>query len=394
MTIRLCILAVLPCLALPTLLTQARSASEGPSLRLRFGLVGSFSAVDKTAAADSRNWPLFRGNPEQTGVTRAPLPAKLQTLWTFKAEDAFENAVSVVGGVVYAASMDEHLYALNLAKGTLKWKYKAAPFKAPTAVRDGCVYVGDLDGNFHCVDAARGTKKWTFETGGEIGGANFTRDDILFASHDENLYCVSKEGKQRWKFKTEGQIFGSPAVAEGKTFLVGCDSQLHVIEVVSGKEVRSVELGGQTAGSACVLGDTLYIGTMRNEVKAIDWKKGDAVWTFTPGRNAQAFYSSPAATNKYILIGSRDRRLHAIDRIKGTAVWSFPTGAHVDSSPVVAGKQVVLGSLDSNLYVLDLDTGKQLQRIELDGAINASPVVIDGLVLVGTRKGTLYCLGK
>jgi outer membrane protein assembly factor BamB len=339
------------------------------------------------------DWTLFRGNPEQTGVSTTQLPDKLQTPWTFKTGEAFENAVAVSDGVVYAGSMDEHLYAIDLAKGTQKWKYKGGPFKASPGFRDGCVYVGDLDGILHCVDAAKGTKKWTFETGAEVGGVNFFRDDILFTSHDENLYCVSKDGKQRWKFKTEGQIYGSPAVADGKTFLVGCDSQLHVIDVSNGKEIRSVELGGQTGASASVLGDTLYVGTMRNEVKAINWKKGEAVWTYKAARNAQAFFSSPAATNKYIVIGSRDRRVHAIDRLKGTSAWTFPTGDKVDSSPVVAGNKVVVGSLDSNLYILDLDTGKQLQKITLDAPISGSPVVVEGKVLIGTQKGTLYCLG-
>src|SRR5258707_15827992 len=98
--------------------------------------------------------------------------------------------------------MDEYLYALDLGKGTKKWKYKAGPIKAPPAVRDGKVYVGDLDGLFHCVDAIAGTKTWTFEAGAEIAGANFHSADILFGSHDESLYCLDKDGKQRWKFKT------------------------------------------------------------------------------------------------------------------------------------------------------------------------------------------------
>jgi outer membrane protein assembly factor BamB len=358
--------------------------------QLRIPIILAALSLPILALAD---WPLFRGNSEQTGVSSAKLPDKLQTLWTFKTGDAFENAVAVSAGVVYAGSMDEHLYAIDLAKGTQRWKYKGGPFKASPAIRDGCVYVGDLDGNLHCVDAASGSKKWGFETGAEVGGVNFFREDILFTSHDENLYCVSKEGKQRWKFKTEGQIYGSPAVADGKTFLVGCDSQLHVIDVSNGKEIRSVELGGQTGASASVLGDTLYVGTMRNEVKAINWKKGETVWAYKPGRNAQAFFSSPAATNKYIVIGSRDRRVHVIDRLKGTIAWSFPTGDKVDSSPVVAGTKVVVGSLDGNLYVLDLDSGKQSQRIMLDGPVSGSPVVLEGKVLIGTQKGTLYCLG-
>ena len=62
------------------------------------------------------------------------------------------------------------LYALDLASGKEKWKYKAVPFKAPASVHDGAVYVGDSDGIFHCVDAATGAKRWTFKTESEISG--------------------------------------------------------------------------------------------------------------------------------------------------------------------------------------------------------------------------------
>src|SRR5581483_12403696 len=99
-----------------------------------------------------------------------------------------------------------------------------------------------------------------------------------------------------------------------KTGLVGCDSLLHVLDVEKGKELASVELGGQTGATAAVLDDELYIGTMRNEVKAIDWKKASVTWTYKPGRNAREFYSSAAVTQKHVVIGSRDGRVHCIDR--------------------------------------------------------------------------------
>jgi outer membrane protein assembly factor BamB len=345
------------------------------------------------APSGKDDWLLFRRTPQQTGVTPTTVPNKLVVLWTFKAEDSFESAVAVSRGVVYAGSMDEHLYAVNLKDGKQKWKYKAGPFKAPPAVRGGLVYVGDLDGILHCVDGARGTKKWTFEAGAEAGGVNFHGDDVLFASHDENLYCLTRDGKQRWKFRTEGQIYGSVSVAEGKTFLVGCDSKLHVIDIAKGKELHSVDLGGQTAATAAVRGDKLYVGTMRNQVKAIDWKKGEEVWTYRPDRQAQAFYASAAVNDKYVVIGNRDNRVHCIDRKKGEVVWTFPTGNKVDSSPVIAGSRVVVGSLDGKVYVLDLASGKEVTKVTLDGPISAAPVVVGGKVLIGTQKGTLYCLG-
>lgn len=338
-------------------------------------------------------WPVFRGNPEQSGVAASALPDKLEILWTFKAEDSIENAVAVAGDLVFVGALDEYLYAIDLAGGKPRWKQKVAPFKAAPIVRDGLVYAGDLDGNFHCFDAVKGVKKWSFETGSEIGGANFHKDRIVFASHDENLYCVTKEGKLAWKFRTDGPIYGAPAVADGKTFVVGCDSMMHVLDVEKGKELSSVNLEGQTGATAGVLGGHLYVGTMSNEVKAIDWKRSSITWSYKAGRQSQAYYSSPAVTQKHVVIGSRDNKVHCLDRVKGTSVWSFPTGNKVDSSPVVAGAKVVIGSQDGKLYVLDLETGKSLQTVPLDGPVNASPAVVGGKVLIGTQKGTLYCLG-
>jgi outer membrane protein assembly factor BamB len=339
-------------------------------------------------------WPTSRNDAPQTGATRSGLPDKLVELWKFNPgpEASIESAVAVANGVVFVPSLDDHLYAVDLASGKKKWKYKAGPFKAAPAVRDGVVYAGDLDGMFHAIGAARGEKRWKFETGAELTAANFFGEQVLFSSHDEHLYCLNKNGKQRWKFKTNGQIFGSPAVAGGRTFLVGCDSKLHVIDIARGKEERSVELGGQTAASAAVLGDQLYVGTMKNEVLGINWKQGKITWTYRP-RRPQGFFSSPAVTDSLVVIGCRDNRVHAITRKTGKPSWTFLTGGRVDSSPVIAGTRVVAGSMDGKLYILDLNKGRKLQAITLDGPISASPVVVAGRVLIGTQKGTLYCLG-
>jgi outer membrane protein assembly factor BamB len=367
-------------------------------IRNKLHLVGSIAAFGFLssalwAARDQSVWPVSRGNVQQTGVGNTALPAKLSELWKFPTGDAIESAVAVDDGVVFVPSMDEHLYAVNLQTGKQKWKFKAGPFKGAPGVKDGVVYAGDLDGILHAVSVANGSRKWKQEIG-ETGGITFHNEAVLFGSHDANLYSYSKEGKENWKFKAEGEIHGVPAVANGRTFLVGCDSKLHVIDVGKGKEERSVDLGSQTAASAAVLGDYLYVGTMGNEVRAINWKKGEDAWSFKPGRRAQAFYSSPAVAGQLVVIGSRDNRVYAINRKKGTEVWSFPTGGRVDSSPVVAGNRVVVGSLDGKLYILNLANGKEIQQFTLDAPISASPALAGGKIIIGTQKGTLYCFGQ
>src|SRR5262249_26533848 len=163
--------------------------------------------------------------------------------WEFKAKDSIEGAAAIVGDAVYVPSTDEHLYALDLATGQEKWKYKAGPFKAPPSVRGDFVYVGDMDGAFHCVERATGKKRWSFDTGGGeiISGANFTDDSVIFGSYDETLYCLTLDGKPRWKFKIAGPVNGAPAVVGDRTFVAGCDSTLHVLDTKTGKEVAAVE---------------------------------------------------------------------------------------------------------------------------------------------------------
>jgi outer membrane protein assembly factor BamB len=371
-------------------------------LTLTLLLAQSFAPGRSRAADDPSQaaWRVFRGNVEQTGVVAAALPDKLELLWKFATQDSVEGAAAIADGVVYVGSFDEYLYALDLASGKEKWKYKAGPIKASPAVRDGIVYVGNADGIFHCVEGTKdekgqmGRKRWTFDTDGEItSGANFAGDLVLFGCHDETLYCLTKDGKEKWKFKTQGPVYGSPALAGGKTFVAGCDSKLHVLDIATGKEERSVDLGGQTGASGAVVGDQFYVGTMTNQFDAIDWKKGHIVWTFHADERPQPFYSSAAVTEQFVLAGSRDRRLYALERKTGKEVWSFATGGKVDASPVVAGKRVYAPSLDGNLYVLDLASGRQLDKVQLDSPILSSPAVAAGRLVVGTNKGTVYCFG-
>jgi outer membrane protein assembly factor BamB len=354
--------------------------------------------------AKAEDWPLFRGNALQTGVASSPLPEELDIRWKFKAKDGIESAAAIVNGVVYVGSLDEHLYALDLATGQLKWTYqtdpakgtKVGPIRASPSVRDGLVYVGDADGIFHCVEAATGTKRWTFDTGAEItSSANFAGDTILFGSSDENLYCLSKDGKERWKFRVPGgPVMGTPAIVDGRTFAAGCDSTLHVLDVTKGTETAgTVDLGGQVGATVAVIGDRLYVGTMSGEVLAIRWKKGEVLWRFEAPKAKQPFYASAAVTDNLVIVGSRDKRVYALHRQSGKEAWSFATKKKVDGSPVVAGQRVYVGSSDGNLYVLDLASGNERKHFALGRDILSSPAVGDNCLVIGTMEGTVYCIG-
>jgi outer membrane protein assembly factor BamB len=375
-----------------------------PALRTPLGLFALTALAVALASSPGEgqkpkaavDWPLFRGNPLQNGVASSNLPAKLAVRWKFKTKDSVEAAVAIANGVVYVGSFDEHLYALDLANGKEKWKVKIGPIRAAPSYKDGSVYVGTEDGLFFRLEAATGKEVWKFDTDAEItSAANFVGDRVLFGSSRSLLYCLGADGKLIWKFRIEGgPVNGSPTVVGNRTFVGGCDSKLHIIDVDKGKEITSVDLGGQTGATAAVAGDCVYIGTMQpGNVQAVNWKKAEVGWVYEPQRSGE-FYSSPAVTDKLVIVGGRDKLVHALDRQNGRPVWYFPTKKRVDGSPVVVGGRVYVGSLDGNLYVLDLAKGTEVQRFELGRSIAASPAVAEGCLVIGTTDGVVYCLGK
>jgi outer membrane protein assembly factor BamB len=350
-----------------------------------------FALATSLAVAD---WPLFRGNPTQTGVAKDALPDRLEIRWQTKLPRGIAATAAIVDGVVYVGCYDENLYALDLASGKEKWKFKGGSFKAPPSVHDGAIYVGDEDGMFYCVDAAAGIKRWNVDVEATItGGANFHGDLVLFASHDSTLHALNcKDGKPAWTYKSkQGPIFGSAVIAEGQTFVAGCDSMLHIVDVKTGKGLAQVELSGQSGSTAAFKTGKLYVPNMGNQVEAIDLAKRSIVWSFA---TEQGFNSSAAATDTHVVVGNDDGNVYALDANKGTQLWMFATKkGRVECSPVIAGKRVYFGNTGGTLFVVELDKGMEVQRLKLGRGITASPAISDNRLVIGTTDGMLYCLG-
>jgi len=353
--------------------------------------------VGLSCALVAADWPTFRGNELQDGQTSEALPDHLDQLWKVTTgKHGIEGTAAIVDGVVYLGSLDKILYAFDLKTGEVKWKFPAGPFKGSVAVRNGRVYAGDEDGKFFCIQARDGKKIWEFETNSEFSaGASFAGDRILIGCEDENLYCLDDSGKKLWKFNVPGgPVLASPAVVRGQTFLAGCDSKLHMIDIKTGQETAAVDIDGQTGCTPAVHGDVLYLGTQSSQLLAIDVKKKEIIWTFEPETRKQPFNSSAAVTDDLVIVGNQNKRLYAVDRKTGKQVWTFVTEGQVDSSPVISGQRVYVGSMDGNLYVIDLIKGTEIQKIDLGSPIAASPAVSNGRLVIGTTNGAVYCFGK
>ena len=281
-------------------------------------LVSLFAIAAASAQAPAAAWPQFRGSPALHGTTDATLPPVLKLLWTYDAGEAIESSAAIADGVVYVGSQAGDLHAVNIADGSLKWKYKASPDgigESSPAIAGGLVFIGDLSGVVHAVDAATGKAVWTFKTDGEVKSSPVVSGDmVLIGSYDSYLYALAvTTGKLVWKVKTEGYVHATPSVVDGVAYVTGCDEILRAIRVSDGRQLFSISSGAYTGASPAIANGRAFYGTYENEVLAVDLKTRKIVWRYRHPQRNFPFYSSAAVSGGRVFVGGRDKLLHALD---------------------------------------------------------------------------------
>ncbi len=152
--------------------------------------------------------------------------------WRFKARRAISGAPVAARGMVYAASLDSNLYALDARTGWVVWRFRMSKgsISTPCLVGD-LLFCGAIDGTFYCIDAANSREVWHFNSQNQITGSPVAdQDSIYFASVDGFLYCLElRGGRMRWKFRTQGPITGTPAVADGLAYIGSTDHRVYAV---------------------------------------------------------------------------------------------------------------------------------------------------------------------
>jgi eukaryotic-like serine/threonine-protein kinase len=189
----------------------------------------------------------FHGNHARTGVYASPGPTKLSGIrWTFKTAGPIVSSAAVAEGVVYIASYDGFLYAIDQETGREKWKYKSRmPIASSPAVDGGTVYFVSSAGALAAIELATGKPKWVFVTEferkfearnlhGLLSSAQTIPDawdvfisspavadgKVYFGSGDGNAYAAdAQSGSLQWKFATNDVVHASPAVVNNTVYI-------------------------------------------------------------------------------------------------------------------------------------------------------------------------------
>lgn len=350
---------------------------------------------------------MFRGNLAHTGVYNSPGISKFSRVkWKFHTGGQVISSPAVANGVVYIASTNGDLYAVDLESGAQKWKLElGVRATSSPAVENGIIYLES--GRFYAVDAATGKLKWKFLTEGErrfagkhLHGsepaAEFMPDAfdfylsspaiwngvVYFGSGDGNVYALdAATGTLKWKFHTGDVVHASPAISDGTLFIGSWDSYFYALDAASGKEKWRFKTGEDheiynqvgIQSSAAVMDGIVYFGCRDSNLYALDARTGEKKWAFN--NKGSWVITSPAVQNGRVYFATSDTSMvYALDAKSGTPAFSLSFNHWpIFSSPAIAGGVLYVGSHQGKLLAIDLSSQKLAWAFETDASRQNGP---------------------
>lgn len=157
-----------------------------------------------------------------------------QSCWRFRARGAVTSSPTVDKNVVFFASLDGNLYAIDLKTSWVVWRFRMGKGSISSPCISGNrVYIGSADGCIYAVGSGNAKEIWKFQTEHQISGSPSARDDALYCgSADGRIYCLDQEtGHLRWEYKTDGPITGTPIFHDDRLFIGSFDHKLYALKI-------------------------------------------------------------------------------------------------------------------------------------------------------------------
>lgn len=218
-----------------------------------------------------------------------------RTRWTFRTGGRVRASPAIDRGAVFIGSWDGSLYAIDLATGRQIWRfdtkgralnsadfgYDRRSILSSAAMSDETVYVGSRDAHLYAVDAAKGDLKWSFDYEKDNNtwaiSSPAVHDGVVYSATSDGHFVhavQAADGKELWRFQTPGPIWSSPSVAGSVLFVTdqsatGQSGALHAIDLHSGKEKWRFATKSGVLSSPAIADGVAYFGCNDGAVYAI-----------------------------------------------------------------------------------------------------------------------------
>lgn len=313
------------------------------------------------------------------------------------------------GNLVFAASRDGNVVAVNAESGKQAWKTELElVLSAGPGVGNGMVAVGSADGLVIVLNTTDGTERWRTDLGGEVLSPPLVADDfVVVATIDNRLRALRAfDGSEVWIIDKQTPALtmrGSaiPALA-GNTVIAGFDSgRLLAAELDTGDvqwesilappSGRSdLERLSDIDGQISVVGQDVYAAGYQGRVASVAAESGQVLWA-----REISTYVGVAADWTSIYTTNDVGEVIALTRRNGQESWRQDSLLHREPTlPIPFSTAVVTGDLEGYIHFFSKVDGTPVARLRQgSAAISAPPTVVGNRLFVQSDSGTVAAYG-
>jgi outer membrane protein assembly factor BamB len=348
------------------------------------------------------SWPTLRFDYQRTGTKyEVAIPSPTPVGWSIEIQGEIVGSPVVKDDIVYFASRDNSIWALNAYTGEILWQYSTSGrIDCTPVVWNNYVYVLSFDGKLYCFKKFYSLDEdciplWTYDTQSKSISSPIIIEDEEIVGEEKNPWIIFVSGS-----KIGGVPYG----------------KLYIIDSITGSLIKQIDLGSFSYSSISYSDGKIYFTTNDGLLRCYDLKTQQFLWT---KMFSSCFNQTSVAIKEdkiYLYAGDIERNLYVLDKTNGEVLWSTGplTNIATDNNSVAVFEDKILVNIyptslweknsikySSQTILCISTTTKQIlwrkditvdktpqQSYNLTSAISIS----NNIAYIGTNNGKFYAI--
>ena len=343
-------------------------------------------------------------------LERIDSKVSLKKRWSSKIGDGqgdgfYKITPTLIDGVIYVASSDGEVAAINAANGARLWRVELErPLSGGVGYHNRSLYLGGADGSVLQLSADDGVVEWEAAVSGEVLAAPAVSDDwVIVQTYDGKLLGFRSGAEEpSWTFTSDVPVLtlrgtSAPILVGGNAIAGFGDGKVVAVDVDSGNVSWEARIGvpqGSSEidrivdvdGAMTQQGIELFVASYQGRLAALDSRTGRKLW--------QQNVSSVTGTNAgfgNVYVADVDGTLSAFLRTGQGVRWqNIELGYRELSRPTPVSSYVATVDFEGYLHLLSQVDGQIVGRSKIGGdAARADMIADSGRLIIYADNGQL-----
>lgn len=331
------------------------------------------------------------GGPANQSLSK--LKVSLDLKWAFKTRGpigwAAQPVIDKEERVVFLASCDQNLYAIDVSEGNKLWeKQLPSPVISAPVSFASQVFVVSSNGNVSCFNSATGATVWSKALNARaVAPLTILNDMALLVACGQELRALDvRNGELLWAYFAGAPIVSAPLVQANNVYIGTRAGGIHALKGNKGTELWTFQAEGPIVSSPFSSVDSLYVGTQTGNFYSLEANEGGLIWEY-PANGP--ILSRGAIVFTSVVFASHDRWLYACEKYDGRLKWKASVKGKITSDLAVNRGEIICVTEDGWLQNFSANNGQLRWQSEIGKHVHAPLLVAANSLMVGTVEGEL-----